>query len=500
MFSAVVEELIPYEDKDQIADLEQINEDEEIDEILRMLMPILPSFSGKNFDLWKMKMKGLLGLVDLWEFVQNGYEDPTKKRRDKLTLYLVSSTLNNGILSALLYEFGEIENAKIFWDILEMKYSEKGINTLQHISAFEETYVCETELSQIVVNELNDEHETNASEYEETSEIDREDVEFHCAQSHVNNDDYVEGFVIETKMENESFDYKSESLVEEDLFEAETYEVSFDEDNSSHEEWSNLMHEKHLIDELLFGEKSGSLACTNQVEDNFIVAEKGDKEEKNQKVLLEEQNEKSKNCIDILMNVFECAGFTKEECDVKHLVEVRDKFDEELKWLQKPYCDECKETLEYDEDCMDTEEEEDCITNIEIESFFMKWSPEEMKYYYELMLQESLEQDIDDCTQKEKQQSTYENFVESASIKDELIFQELEAMLKTKTISQKSRLKKKSYTRMTMEQKTRVKVFQVWSRKRKKKDKHHTTTKKAKMKGELMNQLLKLCCNDVKPS
>ena len=301
-------------------------------------MLVLPSFSGKNFDLWKMKMKGLLGSVDLWEFVQNGYEDPTEKRRDKLTLYLVSSTLNNEILSTLLYEFGEIENAKIFWDILEMKYSEKGINTLQH-SAFEEAYVCETELSQIVVNELNDEHETNASKYEETSEIDGEDVEFHCAQSHVNNDDYLEGFVIETKMENESFDDKSESLVEEDLFEAETYEVSFDEDNSSHEEWSNLMHEKHLIDELLFGEKSGSLACANQVEDNFIVAEKGDKEEKNQKALLEEQNEKSKNCIDILMNVFECAGFTKEECDVKHLVEVRDKVDEELKWFQKPYCD-----------------------------------------------------------------------------------------------------------------------------------------------------------------
>ena len=139
-------------------------------------MSVLPSFSSENFDLWKMKMKGLLGSVDLWEFVQNGYEDPTEKRRDKLTLYLVNSTLNNDILSALLYGFGEIENAKIFWDILEMKYSEKGINTLKHINAFEEAYVCETELSQIVVNELNDEHETNASEYEEISEIDGEDV------------------------------------------------------------------------------------------------------------------------------------------------------------------------------------------------------------------------------------------------------------------------------------------------------------------------------------
>ena len=56
------------------------------------------------------------------------------------------------------------------------------------------------------------------------------------------------------------------------------------------------------------------------------------------------------------MNAFECAGFNKEECDVEHLGEVRDKFDEELKlikeWFQKPYCDECKETLHYDEDIM----------------------------------------------------------------------------------------------------------------------------------------------------
>jgi len=88
------------------------------------------------------------------------------------------------------------------------------------------------------------------------------------------------------------------------------------------------------------------------VEDNFIVAEKEEKEEeqeRNQKALLEEKTENNKNCFDILMNAFECAGFAKEECDVNHLGEVPDKFDEELKfieeWIQKPYYDECKETF-----------------------------------------------------------------------------------------------------------------------------------------------------------
>ena len=142
------------------------------------------------------------------------------------------------------------------------------------------------------------------------------------------------------------------------------------------------------------------------------------------------------------MNVFECAGFTKEECDVKHLGEVPHKFDEELEfieeWLQKPYYDECKETLDYDEDCMDTEEE-DCITNIEIESVFIKWSPEEIKYYYELMLQESLEQDSADCIQK-WEQHIYVELEAFVNIKDKCS-QENAEVLRTKNNNQKSNSK-----------------------------------------------------------
>jgi hypothetical protein len=50
------------------------------------------------------------------------------KRKDKIKLYLISSTLNKSIFSTLLYEFGEVENAKMFWDILEMKYSGKSVS------------------------------------------------------------------------------------------------------------------------------------------------------------------------------------------------------------------------------------------------------------------------------------------------------------------------------------------------------------------------------------
>ena len=58
--------------------------------------------------------------------------------------------------------------------------------------------------------------------------------------------------------------------VDEPLCESLVNLVKFDENYSSHEEWSILMHEKHLIDELLFGEKKISFAYTNQVKDNLL--------------------------------------------------------------------------------------------------------------------------------------------------------------------------------------------------------------------------------------
>lgn len=89
-------------------------------------MPVLPIFSGKNFKLWAFKMEGLLGSVDLWKFVQEAFIYLDDKRRNAITLFLIISALDENILSNILYEFGEIRDAKIFWDILELKYSMEG--------------------------------------------------------------------------------------------------------------------------------------------------------------------------------------------------------------------------------------------------------------------------------------------------------------------------------------------------------------------------------------
>jgi hypothetical protein len=74
--------------------------------------------------------------VDLWQFVKDGLVNSHDKRKDKIVLYLISSALHTSILSPILYEFGHIDNAKMFWDILEMnKWSEnakvdEGIDSL----------------------------------------------------------------------------------------------------------------------------------------------------------------------------------------------------------------------------------------------------------------------------------------------------------------------------------------------------------------------------------
>jgi len=194
----VAEEHIPDGDQDQIADLEQIDENEEVDEILKRLMPVLPSFSGKDFETWAMKMEGLLGSVDLWKFVQNGYEDPAQKIKDKITLYLVSSALDNDILSDVLYEFGEIEKAKMFWDILEMKFSVRG----SKIAEAKINNITAVENSECIVSLVTEIKTRN--DCIEISMIDDESV-------------YVA-----------YCDNENENLVEEGLFEGETYEVRFD--------------------------------------------------------------------------------------------------------------------------------------------------------------------------------------------------------------------------------------------------------------------------------
>ena len=46
----------------------------------------LPQFNGKNYDYWSITMRDLFTSQDLWEFVEDGFEEPADKEEfDDLT-------------------------------------------------------------------------------------------------------------------------------------------------------------------------------------------------------------------------------------------------------------------------------------------------------------------------------------------------------------------------------------------------------------------------------
>jgi hypothetical protein len=106
-------------------DRRSISINEEFDEIYEIVMPNFPFFSGINYEPWATEMKKLLWLVDLLHYDHEGRINFYDKRRGVIALQLIISALDENILSSILGEFGEVYSAKIFWDILEMKYSMK---------------------------------------------------------------------------------------------------------------------------------------------------------------------------------------------------------------------------------------------------------------------------------------------------------------------------------------------------------------------------------------
>lgn len=94
-------------------------------------MAVLPSFQVKIFKLWAIKMEGSLGSLDLWDFFQETSINYKDKNRGAIALFLIIPPLDNNILSRILHEYGEIHNATIFWDIVEMKYNVNGSNMFE---------------------------------------------------------------------------------------------------------------------------------------------------------------------------------------------------------------------------------------------------------------------------------------------------------------------------------------------------------------------------------
>ena len=96
----------------------------------------LPQFNGKNYDYWAITMRGLFASQDLWELVEDGFEEPTyenafnvltreekdflkrNRKKNSITLFYIYQAVHESV-------FPRIATAKRYkdaWDTLQNAY------------------------------------------------------------------------------------------------------------------------------------------------------------------------------------------------------------------------------------------------------------------------------------------------------------------------------------------------------------------------------------------
>jgi len=175
-----------------------------------------------NYEIWASEMKTVLWKVNSLDYVEYVINDSG----DASALRLITFALDDNIILNIIYEYGEVFSEKFLWDVLEMKYCLNEGNYVEDI-AFENDPIFDCEIEDAMMGD-------------------------ECV------------FVTET-----CDDENTSIIVEPEIF--RDVEIKFDESYIPHDEWINLMIKKHLIDELLFGEKEGLSSHTDQMQ-NIPIA------------------------------------------------------------------------------------------------------------------------------------------------------------------------------------------------------------------------------------
>ncbi|XP_028087627.1 protein ACCELERATED CELL DEATH 6-like [Camellia sinensis] len=80
-------------------------------------MATIPIFDGTNYKIWSVKMKTMLLSMDLWDTVQNGYDDESnkeKQQKDAAALYHIQQ----GVSDQIFPRIKDATKAKQAWGIL----------------------------------------------------------------------------------------------------------------------------------------------------------------------------------------------------------------------------------------------------------------------------------------------------------------------------------------------------------------------------------------------
>ncbi|XP_028089091.1 uncharacterized protein LOC114289544 [Camellia sinensis] len=92
-----------------------------------------PIFNGENFDFWYVKMRTIFVYTELWDLVENGFEEPEdeealtnpqknqlkeQRKKDSKALSFIQQEVSEAIFSRII----NATKAKEAWDILQKEY------------------------------------------------------------------------------------------------------------------------------------------------------------------------------------------------------------------------------------------------------------------------------------------------------------------------------------------------------------------------------------------
>jgi hypothetical protein len=160
--------------------------------------------------------------------------------------------------------------------------------------------------------------------------------------------------------------------------------VKYDDENFSSEGWLQVLHEKKLIDDLLSGKITLFVEHVDETTIGKIIAKEEEKDKDDSTL-----EDNGLNAATIKVKAIQ-----QEE---EHSNEVSTKFEEELQlledWLETPCFDGACTNVAVADNRNEESLNEDGIeweatmdTSDEVHDIMMLWSPEEIIFYYELML------------------------------------------------------------------------------------------------------------------
>ncbi|KAL7220267.1 hypothetical protein ACSBR2_013185 [Camellia fascicularis] len=101
----------------------------------------VPIFDGTNYKFWNVKMRTLFLSMDLWDTVENGYDDESDRERQKRDAAALSQ-IQQGVSDWIFPRIMEATKAKEAWDILQTEFQRDGRQTQsvdENISKLKET-------------------------------------------------------------------------------------------------------------------------------------------------------------------------------------------------------------------------------------------------------------------------------------------------------------------------------------------------------------------------